>query len=57
MTKKNYTDSELHRMDDEYAERESRQRYLMSINLKLESAGINLNDLIELIEARQNREY
>lgn len=42
---------------DDWEERDDRQRRLLASQQKLESVGIDLDELIELIEARQSGSY
>lgn len=57
MSRKTLTNEEMTKLDDEYAYRLTEQRRLRVIREKLEAAGLDLDELIELIEARQKGEY
>lgn len=57
MPRPRMTNKEMDGEDNEQARRNARQRRLLAINLKLEAAGIDLDELIELIEARQEGSY
>jgi hypothetical protein len=54
---KELSTAELDALDDAHAAREQRQRRLFTIEARLEAAGLNLDELIELIEARQRGSY
>jgi hypothetical protein len=53
--RKQMTDAELEQEDNFLAAREARDRRLFAVQEKLEAIGIDIDELIELIEERQAR--
>lgn len=57
MPRPKYTDEELNKMDQEEAIRRSEQRRLLGYEDEINAAGLDLDHLIELIEARKEGRY
>jgi len=51
------TNAEMEVADNALAKRNTRQRRLLAINQKLEAVGLDLDELIELIDARREGSY
>ncbi|HQT78611.1 MAG TPA: hypothetical protein PLD10_16275 [Rhodopila sp.] len=57
MAAKRISNAEMEAIDNEQAKWNAEQKRLLAIEQKLEAAGLNLDDLIDLIAARQSGKY